>query len=68
MPNIDLSPHAKSQITVIICVKESNIFLDFVPVQEEHSHRDCYIFTIAFASYLCAGHNPAERTYMQHQL
>ena len=24
MPNIDLPPHAKSQIAVIICVKEPN--------------------------------------------
>ena len=56
MSNIDLSLHEKSQIAVIICAEEPNIFLDFVPVQEQHSHRDCSIFTIAFGTSLCAGH------------
>ena len=40
MPNIDLPPRAKAQITAIMCVKEANIFLEFVSVQEQYGHSD----------------------------
>ena len=53
MPNIDLAPHAKSQIAAIICGKEPNIVIGFVPVQEQHGHCDCGIFAIGFATSVC---------------
>ena len=64
----DLPPHAKAQIAAIMCVKEANIFLEFVSVQEQYGHSDCGVFAIAFATSLCAGHSPAKTTYIQHLL
>ena len=46
-----------------LCVKEPNIFLEFVSVQEQHGHFDCGVFAIALATSLCAGHSPAKTTY-----
>ena len=62
MPNIDLPPRAKAQIVAIMCVKEANIFLEFVSVQEQYGHSDCGVFEIAFATSLCVGHSPAKTT------
>ena len=62
-PNIDLP-----QIAPIMCVKEENIDLKFVSVQEQHSCSDCGVFAIAFSTYLCAGHSPAKTTHIQHLL
>ena len=68
MANKDLPPNAKSQIAAIMCVKDQNIVLQFVSVQKQHGDSDCGVFAIAFATSLCTGHNPAERTYMQDRL
>ena len=65
MPNIDLPPGAKTQIAEIMFVKEANIFLEFVLVQEQYGHSDCGVFVIAFATSLCAGHSPAKTTYIR---
>ena len=51
MPN--LPPHAKSQITAIMCVKEPNIVLEFMQVQEQHGYCDCSIFAISFTTSVC---------------
>ena len=59
---IDLPPNAKSQICAIMCVKEPNIVLDFVQVQEQHGYCDFGMFAIAFTISLYGGHNPAEST------
>ena len=68
MLNIDLPPRAKSQIAAITCIKEPNIVLDFVQVQEQHGFCDWSMFAIIFTTSLCGGYNPAESTYTEHFL
>ena len=68
MLNKDLPSQAISQIAAIMCVKDPNIFLEFVPVQQQDGDSDCGVFAIAFATSLCAGSNPAEYTYRQDKL
>ena len=51
-----------------MCVKEANIFLEFVSVQGQYGHSDCGVFAITFTTSLCAGHSPAKTTYIQHLL
>ena len=52
MSNIDLPPHAKSQIGAIMYVKEPNIVVDFVQVQEQHGYCDCSMFVV-LSPHLC---------------
>ena len=68
MPNINLPSHAKSQIGAIMYVKEPNIVLDFVQVQEQHGYCDCSMFVVAFTTSLYARHNPVESIYTLHFL
>ena len=67
MPKRDLPSNTKSQIAATMHVKDHNIDLQFVSVQEQHGDSDCGIFAIAFATSLCAKHNPAKTkiTYTQ---
>ena len=68
MLNTNLPSQAISQIAAIMCVKDPNILLEFVPLKEQVGYSDCGVFVIAFATSLCAGNNPAEYAYIQDKL
>ena len=58
----------KKQLAAILFTSEKKITIIFHAVQIQTGGSDCGLFTLAFATSLCAGENPAEVHYIQHSL
>ena len=65
MPSTDLPKRAKEQIASIIHTPKHKFMLNFQATQTQLSSNDCGVFSIAFATSLCAGVNPAAVFYHQ---
>ena len=68
LPNCSVPTRTKEQIAAIVFAQEHTLTLQFQHVQEQHGSADCGLFAVAFAASLCAGENPIQATYIQHQL
>lgn len=65
--NCALSSQTKRQIASILMTSEKSIEVHFIDVQIQSGRSDCGLFALAFATSLCAGVNPAELCYIQHE-
>lgn len=61
----NISLRAKQQICAMIFSNSRQIILDFPKVQCQRGASDCGLFSIAFATTLCTGFDPAEIEYNQ---
>ncbi len=66
MPNCELHSSTKRQIASILMTNEKSIEVQFVNMQIQSGASDCGLFALAFATSLCAGVNPAQLKYIQH--
>jgi len=64
-PDCTLSNQTKRQIASILMTDEEVIYIQIVQVQAQMGTSDCGLFSLAFATSLCAGINPAEKCYIQ---
>ena len=65
MPSTDLPKRAKEQIASIIYTPKHKFILNFQATQTQVGSNDCGVFSIAFATSVCAGVNPAAVFYHQ---
>lgn len=64
-PNCSLHDQTERQIASIIMTEEESICVEIINVQTQIGGSDCGLFSLAFATSLCAGVNPAEENYVQ---
>ena len=67
LPHTGLSAQARIQISCLLSTKEAIITSAYQCVQQQHGTQDCGLFSLAFATSLCFGENPAEIIYIQNQ-
>jgi len=60
-----LSPDLKRQIAAILATKQCEIPVSFMDVQMQAGGCDCGVFTTAFATSLCFGHQPGKFHFNQ---
>lgn len=66
MPNCVLYSKTKRHIASILMTSEKSIKVPFIDVQLQSGASDCGLFALAFCTSLCAGINPGEINYVQH--
>lgn len=66
LPNCALYSRTKRQIASIVFLTCKKINVNFVEVQVQSGGSDCGLFSLAFAASLCAGEDPSQTSYRQH--
>lgn len=67
LPNCELYSRTKREIASIIYATSKKITVNFMEVQIQGGSSDCGLFSLAFAATLCAGEDPSQTSYMQHE-
>ncbi len=68
MPSRSISFRTSEQIAAICFCEATSIDIEICDVQIQAGGDDCGVFSLAFAAAVCAGQNPAEISFVQHQL
>ena len=66
--HMTLSKNIKKVIADLLRHQGSNITLNHCDVQWQSGSSDCGVFAIAFATAICAGHNPAAIVFNQRKM
>ena len=68
IPSRSISFRTSEQIAAICFCESTSIHIEICDVQRQAGGDDCGLFALAFAAAVCAGQNPAEISFIQHQL
>ena len=68
LPSTDISHQTKEQTASIRCCKEKDIHIAIQNVQKQQGGSDCGVFSVAFATSICAGDDSSRLNYIQYQV